>query len=455
MHTLTPASSKRLLVLLLAAVFLSRLIFALVIWKIDGAVGFHSPDTATYTKPAESMLHGSFSTDGLPEIFRTPGYPLLLMPALALGHLELIAILENILLATLSAWLIWKIVSYLLPDSRAAMWAVLLYCLEPMGLLQAEKILTETAFTATLLLFIWTVVRFLRQANYGKIAYAALVLGCATYLRPVAVYLGVWLVPVFLFFPRPLAWRQRITGAILFPVMLGFSLAPWIIRNAKVADYRGFSATGDVDLYFYPAAAVRGKLEHKPFIQEQTEMGWNNKEQYLQEHPEQRNWSQGKIASFCGREGKRTIFSHLSIYIPIHAKGCMMTLANPGVTELMRDIGIYPVLSSPLAHKEDQGFFQAMMWLFREYPSLAVVMPLMALQLLLYYAFALIGLRHITFDVRLFFFLVVLYFVLISGIPGAVSRWRAPFMPTVCICASVAIAQWRARRTSSQVANAG
>jgi 4-amino-4-deoxy-L-arabinose transferase-like glycosyltransferase len=455
LHTVASASSKRLLVFLLAAVFLSRLIFALIIWKIDGAVGFHSPDTITYTAPAESMLHGSFSAGGLPEIFRTPGYPLLLLPAVALGHLELIAILENILLATFSAWLIWRIVSELWPDSWAAIWAVLLYCLEPMGLLQAEKVLTETAFTAMLLLFIWIVVRFLRGASYGKIAWAALVLGCATYLRPIAVYLGLWLVPVFLFFPRSLSWRQRTAGAILFPVMLGLSLAPWIIRNARVADYKGFSATGDMDLYFYPAAAVRGKLENKPFIQEQTEMGWNNREQYFQEHPEQRNWSRGKIARFCGTEARRIILSHLSIYAPIHARGCMMTIANPGVTELMRDMGIYPILGSPLAHKEDQGFFQAMMWLLREYPFVAVVVPLMTLQLLLYYGLALAGLRHLAFDIRVFFFLVVLYFVLISGIPGAVSRWRAPFMPIVCICAGVAIAQWKARRTSSQVANAG
>jgi hypothetical protein len=63
------------------------------------------------------------------------------------------------------------------------------------------------------------------------------------------------------------------------------------------------------------------------------------------------------------------------------------------------------------------------------------------------------GLRHIAMDVRLLFVMIVVYFVGISGIPGAVSRWRAPFMPIVCICAGVAIAKWRARKQFVASAN--
>lgn len=437
----------------MALVFFSRLIFGLIIWKVAGTVGFHSPDTITYTEPAESILHGSYSRAGLPEIFRTPGYPFLLLPALVLGHLEAIAIFENILLATFSAWVIWRIARELFTDVRAAAWAVVLYCLEPMSLLQTEKVLTETAFTAGLLLMIWMLVRFLRQDGYTNLVLSALSLGCATYMRPVSLYLAFWLLPVLLLFPRSRPLRQRAARAILFPVLLGLTLAPWIVRNARVADYRAFSATSDVDLYFYPAAAVLAKLEHKPFLQQQREMGWGNREVYLKNHPEQADWPQGRIARFCSKEARRIISSHVLLYSGIHARGCMMTLFNPGATELLRDVGAYPVLSSSLPEKLDQGLLSAMVWLLHEYPMLAVVIPLMGIQLLLYYIFALAGLRHIAVNVRLLFVMIVVYFVAISGIPGAISRWRAPFMPIVCICAAVATAKWRARKQLAASAN--
>src|ERR1700676_4633761 len=118
-------SRNRLLVLLLI-VFLSRLVFAFIVWKINGPSGLIGPDTASYVAPARSLLHGAFVSDGsfgiqgTPEIFRTPGYPLFLVPAVALGHLGLIALAENLLLAVASAWLIWQIVTGLVPDPKAA-----------------------------------------------------------------------------------------------------------------------------------------------------------------------------------------------------------------------------------------------------------------------------------------------------------------------------------------------
>lgn len=44
-----------------------------------------SHDTPSYVEPARSLLESfSFSADGRPEILRTPGYPLFLVPFLAL-----------------------------------------------------------------------------------------------------------------------------------------------------------------------------------------------------------------------------------------------------------------------------------------------------------------------------------------------------------------------------------
>src|SRR5215472_8291268 len=71
---------------LLALVLSVRALCALVIWHLRGPAGFLEPDSSQYLELARKMLHGSFELLGTPEVFRTPGYPLLLLPAVASHH---------------------------------------------------------------------------------------------------------------------------------------------------------------------------------------------------------------------------------------------------------------------------------------------------------------------------------------------------------------------------------
>lgn len=437
--SITPQRER--LLLLLALVFLTRVLFATVIWKLNGPAVFFTPDSAEYVEPAESLLHGSYFMQGHPEIFRTPGYSFLLTPAAALHHVVLIGLLENFLLAILSAWLIWKIATTLFEGTRAAFWAVLLYCFEPMSFLQSEKLMSDVAFATLFLLSVWVLLRFLREPTYTKLTVAALALGAATYMRPVAIYFWVFLTPVLLVFPRSLSWQKRVSMAILFPLVFAATLSPWVIRNRKIADYTAFSSTGDANLYFYVAAAVEARVQHKSPGEVNQELGWADSEQYFRVHPEQRTWSQGAIERFHANEARTVILSHPGLYALIHSRGCISTVFNPGVTELLLDLGLYPARGAPLAGKLDQGTLKAAIWLIRGYPMSAAFFPIMAVQLLLYYWLALRGGRNLTLDVRWLFLSIVVYFVLVSGIPGAVSRWRTPMMPIICICAGVALAK--------------
>jgi hypothetical protein len=62
-----------------AAVRLALLVFALV---RGGTSVIASGDTASYLEPGRNLLlHGRFVTAGLPEIGRTPGYPIFLAAA--------------------------------------------------------------------------------------------------------------------------------------------------------------------------------------------------------------------------------------------------------------------------------------------------------------------------------------------------------------------------------------
>lgn len=120
------------LFLLLAAVVLIRVLLVFIIWKTSGPLGFFRGDTNDYVVSAQQLMHGAFlssgaySLPGTPEIYRTPGYSLLLVPALALGHLVSIGIFENLVFSVFCAWMVWRIATDL-SGTKAAWWAVLFF----------------------------------------------------------------------------------------------------------------------------------------------------------------------------------------------------------------------------------------------------------------------------------------------------------------------------------------
>ena len=434
--------ARNLLPSLLLLVLLSRLCFAFMILKANGPAGFLASDSPTYIHPAQNLLHGSFSQKfpGDPEIFRTPAYPLLLVPAVLSGHLLAFGVLENILLSVACAWLIWKIAVHLMPGTRAAFWAVLLYCLEPMSWLFAEKILSETLFVTLFLIFLWFMICFLEEPGYKKLLCSVFALGCATYARPTTLYFGIWLMPFLLWFPRMQSWRQRAMRAIVFSLAFCLTLLPWIVRNAVVADYHSFTSSGAHNLYFYSAMSVRAKLEHRTLdeLYQSESNGENGR--YLQTHPEQRTWTHAQRLRFLEAEGRKTVLEHLLLYARIHAKGCLIVLFEPGATEILKILHLYPEAGGLLSRTLNEGFISATWWLVRQYPATAILIPLLMLQLLLYYAVGIVGLLRLPMAIQCLFVVTIIYLVLVSGFPAAMSRFRVPIMPIVCICAGIGIA---------------
>ena len=144
------------------------------------------------------------------------------------------------------------------------------------------------------------------------------------------------------------------------------NFAPGVVRNQKLAGYRGFSAITDESLYFYSAAAVKAKLEHKSFSRVQEELGWNDNQRYFQSHPEQRDWSQGQVFKFQNAEARRIISQHLLTYSLIHLRGCAVVMLDPAVTEIMKLLRRYPQNGALLSRAVDQGFLRAVLWLVRQ-----------------------------------------------------------------------------------------
>lgn len=442
------AGSKSQLRIVVVIVLVSRLLFALIIWKVSGPSGFLGPDTGSYLPPAQSLLHGSFSNHGLPEIYRTPGYPLLLAVAVALGHPVLVGLLENFFLVVISAFLIWQITLHICANNRAAKWAVVLYCFEPLGLVYSEKLLTETLFFTLVLLFLWLLVRFCSAPSYKALVLCAVALGCATYVRPVTLYLGLWLLPVLFLFPRSQPWLARIKWAAVFVIVFEFTLVPWVVRMAKVGGYAGFSPAPDFISYFFYGAEIRARIEHKSIEEIRDQMGyeWNPAHVlYFQRHPEQRTWSDAQIYRFEGSEARKLISQHRLLYIWIHLKGCVVLMLDPGVTDLFKPLGLYREGSGLFSRITDEGMIKSTWWFIRSNPAGGVALIILGTQLALYYLLAIWGLFHLPLEPRVLLMWTLLYLILVSGGPAGLARYRVPIMPLVCVSAGIAI-QWKKMR---------
>ena len=439
--------SRKVMPALLSLVFVTRVVYALLYVNIKGAQNLFESDINDYFTLAESLLHGSFTYNGVPNLGRTPGYPLLLAPAVWSGHVVFFGILENIALAVFAAWVLARIADYLFPRTAVATWAVLLYCFEPIGFLYSTLLLSESLFAALFLVFVWLVIRFLHEPS-RTLVLPALVLSAATYTRPVGLFFSIWMIPFLLLFPRRLAVRQRLVKTAAFGAVFAISLAPWIVRNAAVADYRGFASVGEIGLYFYSAASIQAKLEGKSFSQELIDMGFWSDKSYFEVHPEQRSWSQGKVYHFMRSEALRIVGQHWPSYLPIHARGCAVFLFDTAATRILREVKLYPQEGGLLGRVIDQGVFRGLLWLIREYPVTAILFVLLAIQLILYYLLALVGLRAFPLGVACFFFWTTAYFVLVCGGPIGHGRYRMPLMPLVCLSAGATLARRTLRSRS-------
>ncbi|HLJ86680.1 MAG TPA: glycosyltransferase family 39 protein [Candidatus Angelobacter sp.] len=437
-------TSPQILGWLLALVFVTRVLAALLFWKTGGPSAFLSPDSLGYVDLAKSLLHGSFSISGVPEIFRTPGYPLLLIPAVASGHFLMAALIENLLMSLAAGTLVWKIAKTLFPGSNAPVWAVVFYCFEPIGFMSSEKLLSETAFTLGILLFVWLMLRFCSSPTYGRAAACAIALAISTYIRPVSLYLGLCFAVVLLVSLRRLVWHRRISLSLTFLLVFSFLIAPWIVRNSIKAEYKGFSCAGDWGLYFFSVAAIESKLEHRSFVETQKALGHLDAYAYFHVHPEQISWSPGRVARWYGSEAHKIVAAHWLTYLPIHARGCATVMFDPYVTEILRSAKLYPQVGGLLNRLQEEGIIRSLLWLMQNYPVTALMLPLLMIQLLTYYLLGGLALRRLPAETSLILLAISLYFVVIAGFPAAVGRYRAPFIPLICICAGAELAFWLA-----------
>lgn len=228
-------STRRFLVLLIAAAFLVRLaaVIALRDMRQGPSLSFGS-DGVEYNQFGLQLANGNGYSwpSGRPTSFRAPGFPLLLAGLHAVFGNYVPFYLTFCLLGSLAALLTFFVGREVLPDTAARV-AALCVAFYPPHVYFATEFASENLFVPLLTLALWLVLVHLRTGSLAPVAIAGLALGWATLTRSFAILIPPAL-SLLLLWPRRQTIQRALPAAAL---LLGGFLAvvlPWTMRNYKV-----------------------------------------------------------------------------------------------------------------------------------------------------------------------------------------------------------------------------
>jgi 4-amino-4-deoxy-L-arabinose transferase-like glycosyltransferase len=395
------------------------------------------------------LARGSFTVGGVPQLERTPGYPLLLAVGLWSGQVLAVTIAIQVVLSALTTFGVFVVARAVTSDARSGLIAATVYAFEPISIEGTSAISTESLFTFIVVWGIALIVTYVRAPKLTALLGGTALLSCAAYVRPAGYYLSFGLL-AFLALVRVAArdWRRlsdlALAGAVAVAIVL-----PWHVRN-RALDFRGFSSVSAVNMYFYNAAAVEARLQGRSYADVQTAWGYRDGSVYLALHPEQATWSPGRRFTYMSAEGTRIVKSNLLLYARIHAAGMLRVAFDPGALSLLRSYGLYEGNSGVLSVIVTNGLVAGIRQILQTNLLGFVSLGMFGVALVVVYALALrgwLGDRRALDPAVLLLVLSVAYFIIIAGGPVGVGRFRHPAMPFVCVLAAMGLdALWRKRR---------
>jgi 4-amino-4-deoxy-L-arabinose transferase-like glycosyltransferase len=401
-----------------------------------------------YLEPARNLIKsGEFNSNGAPDIYRPPGYSLLLVPGILLGHVPLVTISIQILLSCLTVYLVFRMSIALFGRPEIAILGAAIYAIDPLSVIFTSLIMPDTLFTFALSLFLLFLLRYLKEDSVLQLLLAAAALVSAVYVQAIAYFLPAWMTLVLIFRALKLRAGIRVVHALIFLVISMSLIAAWQIRNRAETGYSGFSTTFDQSLYYAQAASVLAKLEHKSDFRQL----WGLMEKKVAEHSSQFS----ERFRYMRQEGIRLILANPCAYAQIHLRGVVRTLLGGEAHTYIRVLE----LGSAEYRKELESGQELWKMSERDYRKLSLPLIIMIVDLglivLAVYLFATAALfsrNFLTTMPVICLLSVIVYWLGITGGPHGYGRYRHAIMPIICVLAGYGL-QLILSRLGSSVAS--
>lgn len=378
---------------------------------------FYTNDSYSYVDAASNLANGRGFTNsaGFPEVTRTPGYPLLIVPFLWLNlGVKGVVIFQHLLRVAIAVATV--LVAFHLTGSRKqALVAGIVVCLDLPMTEAANTIMTEILFTLALGGVLWLLWESAKQSRAWVWSLVpGFSAGLATLIRPAGLF---FLVPaaVYLLVARP---TFKLRAALCFVLAFACPLLLWGARNYSRTgsftlfpiaawDMLGYRAAGvlainDPGDFYENMERRRNQLVNEVCTETQPVFGPDCTVLIAPQS------SVPEKSVYYMRLGRKIVFQHPFAYVKLAVRGSAVIMLGENANRVAQLVGVAQRTAAKAL--------------------LSYTVPALG--------FALIGMwRYWRTSRSLFFllFLTMIYFVVVTAGAEGYSRYRVPVMPVYAI----------------------
>tara|TARA_Y100000389_G_C17452562_1_gene515880 strand:+ start:644 stop:1930 length:1287 start_codon:yes stop_codon:yes gene_type:complete len=371
---------------------------------------FFTPDSARYVDAAKEICETGKFNDAkkAPEIIRTPGTSLFLLPAVCFDiNLKIYIIFLNSIMLLLTAFFTFKIIK-LININTSSLFVFLIFLIDPTLFRYQYHILSEIIFLFWFTLALYFLITGLKNINFFNLLIGFIIITLGTFIKPIILYLPYYLFACFiLFYLFNSSFRSKFKYSLFLASIIGliihFSLTQiWTLRNYKVSGINEFTYIKTVNIYYYMTAGIIAKSQKKDFSEVQ--------KQFLNKTE---NFSENELVDYSKSEFRKAILEHPLEAVRVGLEGALMTLFSPGT-------GQY---ASMLKITNNYNATAKFIFNFFGFFWLAICCFL-----------SIFGATKI--ERNIFFVILVLiflYLIIVSSGPMSYSRFRIPFIPIIVV----------------------
>jgi 4-amino-4-deoxy-L-arabinose transferase-like glycosyltransferase len=419
-------------------------------------------DGGGYETIARNVIEGNgFSMDVAPpytpDMLRTPGYPLFIIGVyLAAGYRpEIVTFVQNVL-NLITLYVAFRLAVHLF-DARAAWIALALMAVEIGAVILANVTLTESLFMVFLLPATYCLFKGLDSPyRLTWLIAAGVLLGLATLVRPVALYLILLVLP-FVWWAMRRPWRETAARAVTLLVAFLLVLAPWSYRNLRVFGSPNISLAQTVTITYH-AKYLRASMYHTPLSEQEPYF-----EKEVLRELGGRAVSPVEMNNLIEAKARAEIMQHPVEYVTLYAESIALMLVLPNTNFLSNILGILDHPTGLIADMRTRSLTessQALMDFTARFlagsPDQALFFAALIAEVLvtfLTYALAIVGtivgLRRQHKMTVVLLLVIIGYFFVVTG-PIGTGRYRLPAMPYLMMLAGYGFVQIEAWRRARQ-----
>ena len=332
-----------------ATAFAVRILVAITAFAVNGGEHFwYMTDSLRYLALATALVDGdgftaplgyAFDTAGAgqPEVVWPPGYPLFVALGALAGHAVAVTIVLQLVLGAIVAGLVYQVARRVASSETVALWAGLLYALDPVSAVHTTYVLSETLFTTVFLTHLLFLLRHIDIGDTRAAALAGIAAAMAALIRPIAFYWPLCAMAL-IGWRHGRAWRQMAVALSVFALTAVGPLVAWKTRNLIETDYSGFSAVQEVNLYLWIGPSIRAEADGGSWREAQ-----NGLLAELDRLTIENAWSRTERYEYMRSAGVQMIMQNLGAALRVFGQGVASTLSGSSLPRSFFSPGCFVV----------------------------------------------------------------------------------------------------------------